>query len=134
MAKGFRKNNPLDKLSGTSKNIHEQHSETTGPGTQDIVSWKEATQPTKRKAGRPKTRDVKRTCKNINVAVPITLLNQWEDIKIVHETEPLPAKAGRFDVLLKQPKAVSVHSYPLHVSFILSQSYRSCSFLADLGS
>lgn len=86
MAKGFTKNNPLDKLSGTSKNINEQPSETTGPGTQDVVSRKEATQPTKRKAGRPKTRDVKHTCKNINIAIPITLLNQWEDIKIVHES------------------------------------------------
>lgn len=38
----------------------------------------------KRKAGRPTTKDIKNTCKNINVAVPITLLDQWEDIKIVH--------------------------------------------------
>lgn len=38
----------------------------------------------KRKAGRPKTKDIKNTCKNINVAVPITLLDKWEDIKIVH--------------------------------------------------
>lgn len=84
MAKGFTKNNPLDRLSGTSKNIQEQPSETTGPGTQDVVSRKEATQPTKRKAGRPTTKDVKNTCRNINVAIPIALLDQWEDIKIVH--------------------------------------------------
>lgn len=38
----------------------------------------------KRKVGRPKTKDIKNTCKNINVAVPIALLNKWEDIKIVH--------------------------------------------------
>lgn len=38
----------------------------------------------KRKPGRPRTKDVKNTCKTVNVAVPITLLNQWEDIKIVH--------------------------------------------------
>lgn len=38
----------------------------------------------KRKAGRPKTKDIKNTCKNINVAVPITLLDKWENIKIVH--------------------------------------------------
>lgn len=38
----------------------------------------------KRKVGRPKTKDIKNTCKNINVAVPITLLDKWEDIKIVH--------------------------------------------------
>lgn len=40
--------------------------------------------PQKRKAGRPKTKDIKNTCKNINVAVPITLLDKWENIKIVH--------------------------------------------------
>ncbi len=84
MAKGFSKNNPLEKLSDTSKNIQEQPLEKTEPEPQDAASGQEATQPTKRKAGRPKTRDVKHTCKNINVAVPITLLNQWEDIKIVH--------------------------------------------------
>ncbi len=37
-----------------------------------------------KKVGRPKTKDVKNTCKNINVAVPITLLDKWEEIKIVH--------------------------------------------------
>lgn len=83
MAKGFSKNNPLDKLSG-SQNIQEQPSEKTEPEPQDAAPGQEAAQPAKRKAGRPKTRDVKHTCKNINVAVPITLLNQWEDIKIVH--------------------------------------------------
>lgn len=84
MTKGFSKNNPLDKLSDTSKNIQEQPSENTEPEPQAAASEPEAVQPAKRKAGRPKTRDVKNTCKNINVAVPITLLNQWEDIKIVH--------------------------------------------------
>ena len=38
----------------------------------------------KRSVGRPKTKDVKGTCKNINVAVPITLLDKWEEVKIVH--------------------------------------------------
>ena len=38
----------------------------------------------KKKAGRPKTKDVKGTCKKINIALPKTLLDQWEDIKIVH--------------------------------------------------
>lgn len=84
MTKGFTRNNPLDKLSGASKNAQEQTSEKTEPEPQDAASGQEATQPTKRKAGRPKTRDVKHTCKNINVAVPITLLDQWENIKIVY--------------------------------------------------
>lgn len=38
----------------------------------------------KRKVGRPRTKDIKNTCKNINVAVPIVLLDKWEVIKIVH--------------------------------------------------
>lgn len=88
MAKGFSKNNPLDKLSGTSalKNteIQKPPLETINPKSQDAVSGQVNPPPPKRKVGRPKTKDVKHTCKNINVAIPITLLNQWEDIKIVH--------------------------------------------------
>ena len=38
----------------------------------------------KRKVGRPKTRDVRNTCRNINVAVPIDLLGKWDEVKLVH--------------------------------------------------
>lgn len=38
----------------------------------------------KRKVGRPKTKDVKGTCKNINVAVPTELLDKWDEVKTVH--------------------------------------------------
>ena len=48
------------------------------------------------------------------------------------ETEPLPAKAGRFNMLLKQPKAVQAARYRYPVTFNLSQSYQNCSSLADL--
>ncbi len=41
-------------------------------------------QPTKRKPGRPKTKDVKNTCRNINVALPVTLLDKWDAVKIIH--------------------------------------------------
>ena len=84
MTKKFSKNNPLDKLSDTSKNTQEQPSEKIEPEPQAAALEPGSTQPVKRKAGRPKTRDVKNTCKNINVAVPIALLDQWEEIKIVH--------------------------------------------------
>lgn len=40
----------------------------------------------KRRVGRPKTKDVKGTCKNINVAIPIVLLNQWEEVKMLHNS------------------------------------------------
>ncbi len=91
MAKGFSKNNPLDKLSGTtvlkSTVIEKEPSSTIKPTPQGAEPKREApkTQPQpKRKVGRPKTKDIKNTCKNINVAVPITLLDKWENIKIVH--------------------------------------------------
>ena len=50
------------------------------------------------------------------------------------QTEPLPAKAGRFNMLLKQPKVVHAASYRYPITFILSQSYQNCSSLADLDS
>ena len=39
------------------------------------------------------------------------------------ETEPLPAKAGRFDLLLKQPKVVHIPRYLSPATLTLSQSY-----------
>lgn len=38
----------------------------------------------KKRVGRPVIKNVKETCRNINVAVPIELLDKWEQIKIVH--------------------------------------------------
>lgn len=89
MAKGFSKNNPLDKLSGTNtpKNteVQKEPPAAVEPKQTEPESKQEKTQTIqKRKVGRPKTKDIKNTCKNINVAVPITLLDKWEDIKIVH--------------------------------------------------
>lgn len=86
MAKSFSKKNPLDNLSGKSipKNAEVQK-ETSNPiELKSEPEHEKAQVSQKRKVGRPKTRDIKNTCKNINVAVPITLLNKWEDIKIVH--------------------------------------------------
>ncbi len=83
MAKGFSKNNPLDNLSGIviPKNTEAQ----VEPKHQEPEPKQEKQQAKqKRKVGRPKTKDIKNTCKNINVAVPIRLLDKWEDIKIVH--------------------------------------------------
>lgn len=89
MAKGFSKNNPLDKLSGTSalKNteVQKEPPAAVEPKQTEPEQKQEKPKTTqKRKVGRPKTKDIKNTCKNINVAVPITLLDKWEDIKIVH--------------------------------------------------
>ncbi len=89
MAKGFSKNNPLDKLSGTnipkSTEVQKELLAAIEPKQTEPEAKQEKPQTIqKRKVGRPKTKDIKNTCKNINVAVPITLLDKWEDIKIVH--------------------------------------------------
>lgn len=86
MAKGFyTKNDPNQKLA--EKNKSAQKSTTVAEEIKQTIQEpmpQTETSPIKRKAGRPKTKDIKNTCKNINVAVPITLLDKWEDIKIVH--------------------------------------------------
>lgn len=89
MAKRFSKNNPLDKLSGaTAPQNTEAQKEPAVPvepkQTEPDLKQEEPPVKQKRKVGRPKTKDIKNTCKNINVAVPIRLLDKWEDIKIVH--------------------------------------------------
>ncbi len=89
MAKGFSKNNPLDKLSGASipkitETEKEPHAAMKPKHTEPEPKPEKPPVKQKRKVGRPKTKDIKNTCKNINVAVPITLLDKWEDIKIVH--------------------------------------------------
>lgn len=38
----------------------------------------------KRPVGRPKTKDVKNTCKTININIPIFLINKWNDVKSIH--------------------------------------------------
>lgn len=74
MAKSFKTNKPIE-------NLNSQPKEKQISTVQDepIIASKQ-----KKKVGRPKTKDVKGTCKNINVAVPISLLEKWEDVKIVH--------------------------------------------------
>lgn len=70
MAKDFKSKNPLDHFSA--------------PKEAPIKQTEIIDVPVKKRVGRPKTKDVKGTCKNINIAVPITLLDKWEEIKIVH--------------------------------------------------
>lgn len=87
--KSFSKGSPLDKLSNTTilKNadIEKESPIVAGSKQQELESEQEKLQvKQKRKVGRPKIKDIKNTCKNINVAVPITLLNKWEEIKRVH--------------------------------------------------
>lgn len=91
--KSFKKDNPneiLEKSTLQSINLVGQVKpiELTENDNQDINSIEHQRVERKitmeKKVGRPKTKDVKNTCKNINVAVPITLLDKWEEIKIVY--------------------------------------------------
>lgn len=79
MAKTFNKNSPLDRLTGSKPSVIPAPSEESPK----VIEPKKEHE-VKKKVGRPKTKDVKRTCKNINVAIPIILLEKWEEIKIVH--------------------------------------------------
>lgn len=83
MGKSFKDNKPINKL--TVPTPAEEHKtvavEPSEPKKEPEIR---KTTPAKRRVGRPKTKDVKGTCKNINVAVPIVLLDKWEEVKIVH--------------------------------------------------
>lgn len=81
--KSFKGNSPVKKLT-TPTPAEEPKTVAVEPSESKKGSGIKNTTPTKRRVGRPKTKDVKGTCKNINVAVPITLLDKWEEVKIVH--------------------------------------------------
>ncbi len=84
MAKDFKSKSPFNNF--TTPAPSEPSAAVVEPSSSEQKKKPENRNATtvKQKVGRPKTKDVKGTCKNINVAVPIILLNKWEDIKIVH--------------------------------------------------
>lgn len=88
MAKSFYNKQDTNRQLAGETNIVSKNKETqkTTESKQEKFKLEQEKMPAKqkRKVGRPTTKDIKNTCKNINVAVPITLLDQWEDIKIVH--------------------------------------------------
>ena len=83
MKKSFAGMKPADKII-SKKTAEEPKTVAVEPSEQKKEPEIRKTTPAKRRVGRPKTKDVKGTCKNINVAVPITLLDKWEEVKIVH--------------------------------------------------
>lgn len=84
MPKGFSKNNPLDKLSGTVETQTKPPTIVDSKHTEPEQKQDEPKTTQKRKVGRPTTRDVRNTCRNINIAVPIVLLDKWDKVKLVH--------------------------------------------------
>lgn len=82
-SKSFKNTNPAIKITSAGM---EPKAAVVEPTPAEPKKEPEAKNPTseKKKVGRPKTKDVKGTCKNINVAVPIVLLDKWEEVKIVH--------------------------------------------------
>lgn len=82
MGKSFKDNKPIKNL--TTPAPAEEPKVAVEPSEPKKEPEIRKTTPAKKKVGRPKTKDVKGTCKNINVAVPIVLLDKWEEVKIVH--------------------------------------------------
>ena len=85
MGKSFKDNRPINNLTAPAP--------AEEPKTAAVVSSEPKKEPeikntthTKRKVGRPVTKNVKGTCKNINVAVPISLIEKWEEVKKVHNS------------------------------------------------
>ena len=84
MAKGFSKNNPLDKLSGAKVTpivaVPDEVPKAAVEPKTEPKKDSEIRKPVqeKKKVGRPVKKDVKNTCRNINVAIPIVLLDKWE--------------------------------------------------------
>lgn len=75
---------PNEKLAKKSK-VNDSQKEQKLEKTMSVTKTPLPEQPQpKRKVGRPKTRDVRNTCRNINVAVPIDLLDKWDEVKLVH--------------------------------------------------
>lgn len=70
MAKGFKTNNPLDRLGDVSLS-HEEQVAAVDP----VIS--------KRKVGRPRTKT--EPTKNINIAIPISILEQMDTAKVCYE-------------------------------------------------
>lgn len=76
MAKGFSKNNPLDKLSGATATP-------IAPDKEPTVAVELKKEPkTKRKVGRPKTKTEE--TKTINIAVPVSVLQKLDTVKICY--------------------------------------------------
>lgn len=80
MAKGFSKNNPLDKLSGTTPTPiipNEEPKEAVEPKNESKTEPK-----IKRKVGRPKTKTEE--TKTINIAVPVSVLEKLDTVKVCY--------------------------------------------------
>lgn len=84
MGKSFKSNKPIANLTTPAEEPKSAAVVEPTPAEPKKEPEIRKTTPAKKKVGRPKTKDVKGTCKNINVAVPIVLLDKWEEVKIVH--------------------------------------------------
>lgn len=76
MAKGFSKNNPLDKLSGATPTP-------VIPDEEPKAAVEPKKEPkNKRKVGRPKTKTEE--TKTINIAVPVSVLEKLDTVKVCY--------------------------------------------------
>lgn len=82
MAKGFSKNNPLDKLSGTAP-IPVVPYEEPKVAVEPKKEPAEVKEPKKKgKVGRPKTKTEE--TKTINIAVPVSVLEKLDTVKVCY--------------------------------------------------
>lgn len=88
MGKNFKANKPIANLTTPAPAEEPKSAAVVEPTPAEPKKEPEIrkTTPAKKKVGRPKTKDVKGTCKNINVAVPIVLLDKWEEVKAAHKS------------------------------------------------
>lgn len=78
MKKSFAGMKPADKII-SKKTAEEPKTVAVEPSEPKKEPEIRKTTPTKKKAGRPKTIDIER--KNINIAVPVELLNKFDEVK-----------------------------------------------------
>ncbi len=78
MAKDFKSKSPLTNLAAPAEGLKTIDDKATVANTEPEI---QKTKPAKKRVGRPTTKDVKGTCKNINIAVKIELLDKYNEVK-----------------------------------------------------
>lgn len=82
MAKGFAKNNPLDKLSVEPKTTVSVPDEEPKAAVEPKTTKKAEEPKEKRRVGRPKTKT--EATKTINIAVPVSVLEKLDTVKVCY--------------------------------------------------
>lgn len=79
--KSFKTENPNDRIAKRTATEETKTPEPTKETEKAAEATNEKPEKEKGKPGRKPTKDVKNTCRNINVAIPNELLDKWNEIK-----------------------------------------------------